>query len=171
MSGLNLLIFAAKLRNHRPVRGHSAHTASPTFRGLSGASSNFCTISFLRLSAREHAPATAVIESCWTQTAQCRAAIHLWLLVFGPQWPAQNATAPQSSNSVPVLGNKRNHERHEPILHCSGQKWTWIDNSNRKIQKDGIGFNIIHCPFNHLRHPQLLYLPEYSWWPCALAPR
>ena len=151
LSFLNLLVFAAKMRNHRPVRGHSAHTASPTFRGHSGASSNFCTISFLRPSMRQHATATAVISescwSCWTQTAQCRAAIHLWFVVFGPQWPTQNATALQPSNSVPVLVNKRNHEHHEPILHCSVQKWIWIDNSNRKIQKHGIqklGFNTQH---------------------------
>ena len=57
LSFLNLLVFAAKMRNHRPVRGHSAHTASPTFRGHSGASSNFCTISFLRPSMRQHATA------------------------------------------------------------------------------------------------------------------
>lgn len=41
------LKIAVKVRNQRPLRGHSAQTLSPTFIGHSGASSNFCTISFL----------------------------------------------------------------------------------------------------------------------------
>ena len=68
------------------------------------------------------------------------------LLYLGPN-DLHRMTALQPSNSVPVLVNKRNHEHHEPILHCSVQKWIWIDNSNRKIQKHGIqklGFNTQH---------------------------